>query len=91
MQMVPAPLRARLGADASDGLVDMFSAYQEFSTDRYERRRNQEIASLRLELHDGLARIREDVANVRADLMKWSLLLWLGQFAALAGVLSYLR
>ena len=91
MQMVPAPLRARLGVDASDGLVDMFSAYQEFSTDRYERRRNQEIASLRLELHDGLARIREDVANVRADLMKWSLLLWLGQFAALAGVLSYLR
>ena len=91
MQMVPAPLRARLGVDASDGLVDMFSAYQEFSTDRYERRLNQEIASLRLELHDGLARIREDVANVRADLMKWSLLLWLGQFAALAGVLSYLR
>jgi hypothetical protein len=87
-QIVPAVLRTRLGTDASEGLVDMFTAYQEFATDRYERRLNQEIAGLRLELHDGLAAIREDVANARADLMKWTLLLWLGQFAAISAVLS---
>ena len=33
-----------------EGLVEMFAAYQEFSTDRYERRLNQEIAGLRLEM-----------------------------------------
>jgi hypothetical protein len=37
-QIVPAQLRARLGSEASEGLVEMFAAYQEFSTDRYERR-----------------------------------------------------
>src|SRR5262247_4024221 len=83
-QIVPAVLRAKLGSEASEGLVDMFTAYQEFATDRYERRLNQEIARLRLELHDGLAGIRQDMANVRADLIKWTLLLWLGQFAAIA-------
>jgi len=89
-QIVPATLRARLGSEATEGLVEMFTAYQEFSTDRYERRLNQEIAGLRLELHDGLAGIRQEMAHSRADLMKWTLLLWLGQFAAMTGVLSYM-
>jgi hypothetical protein len=89
-QIVPAALRARIGSDASEGLVEMFTAYQDFSTDRYERRLNQEIAGLRLELHDGLAGIRQEMANVRADLMKWTLLLWLGQFGAITAILSYM-
>src|SRR5262245_27190216 len=65
----------------------MFAAYQEFATDRYERRLNQDIAGLRLELHDGLAGIRQELSHTRADLMKWTLLLWLSQFAALTAVL----
>jgi hypothetical protein len=89
-QIVPAQLRARLGSEASEGLVEMFAAYQEFSTDRYERRLNQEIAGLRLEAHRGLAALRQDMIGVKADLMKWTLLLWLGQFAALTAVLSYM-
>jgi hypothetical protein len=68
----------------------MFAAYQEFSTDRYERRLNAEIAGLRLELHDGLGGIRHEMMHIRADLMKWTFLLWLGQFAALTAVLSYM-
>jgi len=68
----------------------MFAAYQEFSTDRYEHRLNQEIAGLRLEMHQGLAALRQDLIDVKADLMKWTLLLWLGQFAALTAVLSYM-
>jgi hypothetical protein len=28
------------------------------------------------------------MANVRADLFKWMLLFWIGQFAALVGALS---
>jgi hypothetical protein len=90
VRIVPAQLRGRLGNDASEGLVEMFAAYQEFSTDRYERRLNAEIAGLRLELHDGLAGIRQEMTHTRADLMKWTLLLWLGQFAALTAVLSYM-
>ena len=89
-QIVPAQLRARLGTEASEGLVEMFAAYQEFSTDRYERRLNHEIAGLRLEMHDGLAGIRQEMIGIKGDLMKWTLLLWLGQFAALTAVLSYM-
>jgi hypothetical protein len=89
-QIVPAQLRARLGTEASEGLVEMFAAYQEFSTDRYEHRLNQEIEKLRLEMHQGLGALRQDMIGVKADLMKWTLLLWLGQFAALTAVLSYM-
>jgi hypothetical protein len=34
--------------------------------------------------------IRSDVASIKGDLMKWSLLLWVSQFAAILGALSYM-
>ena len=34
--------------------------------------------------------MRSDMAAMKGDLMKWSLLLWVGQFAALLGALSYM-
>jgi hypothetical protein len=41
-------------------------------------------------MHQGLGALRQDMIGVKADLMKWTLLLWLGQFAALTAVLSYM-
>ncbi len=87
---VPAPLRHKIGPDASEGLVDMFAAYHQFSTDRYERRLTEETAAIRIELHQGLAGIRVEIARTRADLMKWSLLMWIGQFAAILGAMSFM-
>src|SRR6478752_1865596 len=88
--MVPMAVRAKLGESGSEGLVDMFSAYQQFSTDRYETRLIQMETSLRLEFRDGLAAIRVELAQTRADVIKWTLLMWIGQFAALASVVAYL-
>ena len=76
---VPASLRNKIGYDASEGLLEMFAAYHQFATDRYERRLAEETA-----------RVRVDIANLRADLMKWTFLLWVGQFAALSAVFSYI-
>ena len=62
--VVPMAVRARLGENGSEGLVDMFSAYQQFSTDRYERRLIQMEASLRQEFRDGLTAIRVEMAEI---------------------------
>jgi hypothetical protein len=88
--VVPASVRARIGVEASEGRVEMFSQYQQFSTDRYERRLMHEVGALRLELHDGLAALRVELERTRSDVIKWNLLMWIGQFAAMVSVMSYM-
>lgn len=87
--VVPMAVRAKLGENGSEGLVDMFSAYQQFATDRYETRLIEVQSSLRQEFRDGLAGIRVEIAEAKADIIKWTLVMWIGQFAALAGVISF--
>jgi hypothetical protein len=41
-------------------------------------------------LVEGLASIRDEMSRLRADVLRWSLLFWLGQFAALATMFSIL-
>lgn len=88
--IVPAALHARLGDTGTEGLVEMFSAYQSFATDRYERRLMEVEAGLRQELRDGLAGLRLEMAETKADIIKWTLVMWIGQFAALAAVMAFL-
>jgi hypothetical protein len=92
MQMlnVPPGLRTRLGQDASEGLIEMFAQYHEFATDRFERR----LAELRGDFDrthaDGLAQIRVEMANMRADVIRWNLVFWVGQLAAMMTALSFM-
>jgi hypothetical protein len=90
MQMlnIPPEVRTRLGADASQGLVDMFSQYHEFATDRFERRLAEMRADFNRTHAEGLAQIRVEMANMRADVIRWNLVFWVGQFAAMVAALS---
>ena len=88
--IVPGPLRSKLGDSASEGLSEMFSLYHQITTDRFERRLAVEISALRLEMHQGFAGLRQEIATVRVELLKWSFLFWAGQLAAIAGLLSYM-
>jgi hypothetical protein len=64
------------------------------AAERFERRLAEEIANLRVELmremHEGFTAIRQEMANQRAELLKWSLVFWIGQFTANAALLLYL-
>ncbi len=88
--IVPGPLRTKLGDSASEGLSEMFSLYHQIADDRFERRLTAEIGSLRLEMYQGFAGLRQEIATVRVELLKWSFLFWAGQLAAIAGLLSYM-
>jgi hypothetical protein len=76
---VLAPLRHKLGEIASDGLMEMFADAHKLATESFERRLIEELGKIRLE-----------IADLRADLLKWSFVFWIGQLAAVAGVLSIL-
>lgn len=56
------------------------------------------FGQLRAEMHGGFGQLRAemgvlraDMANQRADLMKWALLFWVTQAAAVAGIVTALR
>jgi regulation of enolase protein 1 (concanavalin A-like superfamily) len=99
---VPAALRARLGDDATFGLIEVFDSERKdwsehvlsVAADRFERRLTEEVTALRVEvrnaLHDGLRSVRQELATTRVEALKWSFVFWVGQVAAIAGLLAFM-
>jgi hypothetical protein len=75
-QSVPPVLRARLGPDATSGLVELLTRGHQQSrdaviaacTERFERRLVEEISKVRVEVAHLGATLREEMAGLRADL-----------------------
>ena len=92
-------LRERLGERGSAALADVLEERDEVLlsvvTERFERRLSEECSKLRLEISalrtELKADFRVELANVRADFIKWSFLFWIGQAATVAGLLVALR
>ena len=62
------------------------------ASDRFERRLTEEMSALRLdvrqEVHDGLTSVGREIATTRVEYIKWSFLFWIGQIAAIGGVVA---
>jgi hypothetical protein len=88
---VSAALRDRLGEQGTFGLLELFEAREAASSDRmlsiaaerYERRLTEEIAGLRVAL-------TREIYDLRSEVLKWAFLFWVGQFAAVAGLLAFM-
>jgi len=99
---VPPALADRLGADGTAGLRTLLaSAKVEWTDDvvtsaveRFDRRVTAEISSLRVDMTRELAALRQDftkdLSAVRVELLKWSFVFWVGQVAAIAGLLAFM-
>lgn len=97
-QRLPNAIRERLGHEGTLALMEVLEAEREtggervlsLAAERFECRLAQETSKIRVELHDGLAGVRQEMATTRVELLKWSFLFWVGQVAAVAGLLAYL-
>lgn len=47
-------------------------------------------AGIRVALAEGLSTIRTEMSEMRVDVIRWSFLFWIGQFAATAALLGYM-
>ena len=89
---IPAALRAHLGDDATFGTIELLDnerrdwSQQVLSTaaDRFERRLSEDLGKFREDM------IRE-LAVTRVETLKWSFVFWIGQVAAVAALLAYMR
>jgi hypothetical protein len=91
---VPLPVRERVGNAGSDGLMTMFAEAHRLGeerldrriaqvSDRFDRKLAEEISKFRLEMV-------QSMADLKFDVLKWNFLFWIGQLAALMGLLSFL-
>lgn len=83
---VPSSLRAKIGDDAAEGLSEMFAAAYAQS----DVRLTQEICSLRVEMHQGFAQIRQEVASSRVEILKWMIGLWAVNLSATIGIIAFM-
>ena len=89
---IPAALRSRLEDDATFGLVELLDSERRdwsahvisVASDRFERRLAEELSSLRQQ-------ITQELVTTRVDMLKWSFVFWIGQVAAIAGLLAFMR
>ena len=73
------------------------------AADRFERQLSEELSGLRVEfrtvlhdgftavrteMHDGVNSLRQEIATTRVEMLKWSFLFWIGQVAAMAGLVA---
>jgi len=72
----PIPIRETLGETASESLVMMFADAHKLATESFERRLEVESSKTRLA-----------IADLRFELLKWLFLFWVGQLAAVTGIL----
>ena len=68
----------------------MFGLYHQLTSERFERRLAEKISGLRLEMHQGFSAIRQEMAVTHVAWLRWSFLFWIGQVAAIAGLLGFM-
>ena len=83
---VPAALRIKIGDEAAECLTDMFASAEAQS----DMRLTNQICSLRVEMHQGMAQIRQEVATSRVEILKWMIGLWIVHFSATIGIISFM-
>ena len=75
----------RLGEEIGSLRLDMA---KEFATVRVETAR--EFAAVRVEMAAMHTDLRTELAATRFSILKWSFLFWIGQFAAMSGMMALL-
>jgi hypothetical protein len=98
MTRLPSTLSVRLGPDAAKALEETLDAERRESRDhvltiageRFERRLAEETAKLRVGMSNLDSHLRQAIATCQFELLKWMILLWVSQLAAISGILSYM-
>lgn len=102
MQAGVRALKEKLGDDAMVGLHSVVDdagrrwkdEVLAVAVERFERRLSEEIGALRVDMAKEFAAVHVETAKefaaTRSDLLKWSFLFWIGQFAAVSAMMAFL-
>jgi len=85
---IPRSLREKLGDEATEALTDVIKEIDiearkdalALAEEKLERRLVEEMSKLRIEMHT-------ELGNLKADMIKWMFIFWLGQIGVLSGII----
>ena len=91
-------LREKLGDDAMGGLQtfvdDAGHKWKDdvlgIAAERFDRRLSEEVGALRLDMVKEFATLRTEMATSRFEMLKWAFVFWIGQFAAVSAMMTFL-
>ena len=95
---IPAVLRERLGERGSFELMELLYAREadwsermlNVAAERFERRLSEEIASVRVDMSTFRSDMHQGFATTKVEILRWSFMFWIGQVAAMAGLLAFM-
>lgn len=81
---IPSVLREKLGENAAEALIELINKAEEHSIDatikavedKFEKRLAEEMGKLKVEMY-----------SLRADIIRWMFIFWIGQAATIIGIL----
>jgi hypothetical protein len=59
----------------------------EVAEERFERRLAEELGKLRAEIAEEISKLRAEMHDLRASLIQWMFVFWIGQIGVLVGFL----
>ena len=91
MYSISEGLRERLGTKAAHDLEEFADTLKSHwsedvlltASERFDNRLAREMGALRLEMQRGFS-------DLRVEVLRWSFLFWIGQVAAVAGLLAFM-
>ncbi|MDW7679434.1 MAG: hypothetical protein SCK70_02650 [bacterium] len=92
---VEKPLREKLGDEGVDSLVRLINQSRdeqkrdiiEFVVEKFERRLSEEIGSFEIRLSEKISNLDTKISSVKADMIKWMFIFWVGQVGMILGIL----
>ncbi len=92
---VPKILREKLGEDGAEALVALINAAGDqtktdtltFVEEKFERRLTEETTKLDRRIIEEVAKLEVKISEIKADLIRWMFIFWIGQIGALFGIL----
>jgi len=93
--IIPETLRAKLGDDGAKDLVELINQSYKNLKDNFNEtasgRLEQRLAETKADLGKQINEVKEQIANVRADVIKWMFVFWAGQVALTIALYNMLK
>ncbi|MCG6553797.1 MAG: hypothetical protein L7F77_15845 [Candidatus Magnetominusculus sp. LBB02] len=95
---IPRVLREKLGEEATEALVEVFNKVEPDSSKIKAELSKElatkadlsvEIAKVNEHISEEAAKLRVETANVKADIIKWMFLFWIGQTAVMVAMFKF--
>ncbi|HWP38722.1 MAG TPA: hypothetical protein VNL18_14345 [Gemmatimonadales bacterium] len=81
-------LSEKLGEEVASGLINGFNEMETLHRTEFQDLR-QDIARLETRLVEFRAELKQDIAGLRAELIKWVFVFWLGTIGIVMALLRY--